>query len=127
MMNDKVTEQDFRKPEFVDKNPDDYERRGDGVIVRKDRWENFAHSVVSMVDMNNRDFELDDVSTKVRKLVLDAEILEWLLSYNGNIAQERLRQSILKEAAATASTAVQLRERMVQGINWHGDYVQEKK
>lgn len=122
-MNKKVTEQDFRKPEFVDENPDDYERRLDGKIVKKDRWKKFAHSVVNDVGMNVREFELPDVASKVRELVLDSEILDWLISYNGNIMQEKLRQSILKEAAATASTAVQLRLRMVEGINWHKDYV----
>lgn len=125
-MNDKVTEQDFRKPEFVGKNPEDYERRPDGKIVRKDRWKKFAHSVASDVGMNLIDFELADVKSKVRELVLDSELLEWLLSYNGNIAQERLRQSILKEAATNTSQAVHLRGRMVQGINWNKDYVPQK-
>lgn len=34
-----VTERDFRMPEFRNADPNDYEFRDDGVLVRKDRWE----------------------------------------------------------------------------------------
>lgn len=115
----KVTEMDFRKPEFVGENPDDYERRPDGKIVRKDRWEDFADAVASGVGMNVIDFELGDVFNEVKKNILDAEILDWLLSYNGNIVQERFRQSILQEIVANSSQPVDLRVRMVQCINWN--------
>jgi hypothetical protein len=37
MFKREVTEQDFRMPQFVGKNPDDYEFQKDGTIVRKDR------------------------------------------------------------------------------------------
>jgi len=30
-----VTERDFRKPEFADADPNDYEFRADGAVVRK--------------------------------------------------------------------------------------------
>ena len=39
MTNRTVTIEDFIKDEFKGKDPNDYEFRGDGKIVRKDRWE----------------------------------------------------------------------------------------
>lgn len=106
----KVTEQDFRKPEFVGANPDDYERRKDGAIVRKDRWENFAHTVVGLVGMDNREFELPDVKTKVEEIVTDSFMLSWLLSYNGNIQQEQYRQNILKRLVDNSDQEVWLKK-----------------
>lgn len=67
-MSRKVTERDFRMPEFQDANPDDYEFRGDGKIVRKDRWERGIHRIVGILDMNNRDFEIDYVVARVRSI-----------------------------------------------------------
>jgi hypothetical protein len=70
-MNDfrKVTEQDFRKPEFRNKDPEDYEFRADGKIVRKDRWETGIHRIVSALGMDVREFEIDDVVYAVKTLV----------------------------------------------------------
>ena len=57
-----VTEQDFRKPEFAMADPKDYEFRGDGKIVRKDRWEVAVRSIASTTGMlRNREFEIEDV------------------------------------------------------------------
>lgn len=66
-MNRKVTEADFRICEFIDANPDDYEFRDDGKIVRKDRWKKGIFSIASMLDMY--DFEIDDVVATVRDLM----------------------------------------------------------
>lgn len=59
-MNRAVTEADFRMPEFRDAKPEDYERRDDGRIVRKDRWETTVREVASMFEVNVREvFECD--------------------------------------------------------------------
>ena len=45
-----MTERDLRMPEFYHLNAedlDDYEFRGDGQIVRKDRWEMAIHEIRS--------------------------------------------------------------------------------
>jgi len=64
-----VTERDFRRPEFMDAKPEDYEFRGDGKIVRKDRWERAVQSIRSIVGINAREFEIEDVVGAVRALV----------------------------------------------------------
>lgn len=72
-----VKEQDFRKPEFVDADPADYEFRGDGKIVRKDRWERAIGSIRFLVGINGREYEIDDVVDRVRAIVArDDEILQ---------------------------------------------------
>lgn len=65
----KVTERDFRMPEFRDANPDDYEFRSDGKIVRKDRWEQGIHSIRYALGDNRREFEIADIVEAVRALV----------------------------------------------------------
>lgn len=61
-----VIEKDFRRPEFRDAKPEDYEFRADGAIVRKDRWENAVHSIRNMVGPSGREFEIDEVIARVR-------------------------------------------------------------
>ena len=63
-----VTEQDFRMPEFRDAKPEDYEFRGDGKIVRKDRWERAVQSLRFLVGIDGREFEIEDVLERVRAL-----------------------------------------------------------
>lgn len=75
-MNRPVTEADFRKPEFRDAKPEDYEIRHDGAIVRKDRWENGMHHIAATLGFNAREgFEIMDVVNAVRRLsgVLDVQ------------------------------------------------------
>jgi len=60
-----VTENDFRKDEFKDKDPEDYEFRDDGVIVRKDRWQMGMLNIAAI--LNLRDFEIENVVEIVRK------------------------------------------------------------
>jgi hypothetical protein len=65
-----VTEQDFRRPEFVGKDVADYEFRDDGKLMRKDRWEMGVRAVVSALGISPRDgFEIDDVVRQVAELV----------------------------------------------------------
>lgn len=55
-----VTEQDFRMPQFRDAKPEDYERRDDGQIVRKDRWETTVRAIASQFGVDARKgFECD--------------------------------------------------------------------
>ncbi|WP_292802879.1 hypothetical protein [Methylotenera sp.] len=71
-----VTERDFRLPEFRDADPNDYEFRDDGKVVRKDRWKTGVHNIASAVGANSRDgFEIDDIVERVRKLVGDFDRL----------------------------------------------------
>ena len=64
-----VTERDFRMPEFRDADPNDYEFRADGRIVRKDRWENGIHSIRTALGDSRREFEIEDIVRAVRALV----------------------------------------------------------
>lgn len=64
-----VTERDFRKPEFLDAKLEDYEFRGDGVVVRKDRWENGIHSIRRALGDDRREFEVVDIVAAVHALV----------------------------------------------------------
>lgn len=64
-----VTERDFRKPEFMDAKPEDYEFRADGKIVRKDRWERAVQTIRALVGIHAREFEIEEVVEAVRKLV----------------------------------------------------------
>jgi len=66
-----VTERDFRMPEFRDAKIEDYEFRADGKIVRKDRWERGVQTIRSIVGIDGREFEIDEVIAAVRKLVED--------------------------------------------------------
>lgn len=68
-----VTERDFRKPEFVDADPGDYEFRGDGKLVRKDRWERAIGSIRFLVGIDGREYEIDDVIERVRVMATIGE------------------------------------------------------
>jgi len=58
----KATNDDFIKPEFVGKNPCDYEVQADGKVVRIDRWENAVHRIRDLVGIpNGSDWEIEDV------------------------------------------------------------------
>lgn len=71
-----VTERDFRMPEFQNADPADYEFRGDGKLVRKDRWETGMRSVASDVGLPmHGDVEILDVQVAVGELVRAAKRL----------------------------------------------------
>lgn len=68
-----VTENDFRSPEFRGADTRDYEKRPDGKIVRKDRWESAVRAIAGLVGFDARDgFEVDEVVQRVRELVATA-------------------------------------------------------
>lgn len=75
-----VTELDFRMPEFRNAKVEDYEFRGDGKLVRKDRWENGIHTIRAIIGHDGREFEIDDVVEQVRGVMGDwmrAEPEDW--------------------------------------------------
>ena len=82
-----VTEQDFRKEEYINKDVNDYEFRGDGKIVRKDRWSSGMNQIAHLVGaVNNGEFEIPDVVEKVEALkdgVVNRNKLNmiWYISY----------------------------------------------
>lgn len=89
-MTREVTERDFRRSEFYDADPKDYEFRDDGKIVRKDRWETGIRRIASALEFNVRGgFEIDDVVQKVKDLhqnptVVNQDLirsLSWALSH----------------------------------------------
>lgn len=66
---------DFIMPEYRGKNPDDYEFRNDGEIVRKDRWETGIHRIRNMLVCAGQmpdapEFEIDEVVKEV-EIMLD--------------------------------------------------------
>lgn len=64
-----VTDADFRKPEYRDAKPEDYEFRDDGALVRKDRWETGMHAIARAMGFSGRDgFEISDVVAEVRRM-----------------------------------------------------------
>lgn len=66
----KVTMEDFIIPEFRGKDPEDYEFRRDGTIVRKDRWEKGIMEIAFRLTNSGRvEFEIDNL----------VKTVEWLL------------------------------------------------
>lgn len=78
-MTREVTERDFRAPEFRDAKAEDYEFRGDGKLVRKDRWEQGIQRIREIVDISAREFEIPDVVQAVRDLKRPKpkHLMEW--------------------------------------------------
>ena len=64
-----VTERDIRLPEFRDAKLEDLEFRGDGKVVRKDRWETAIREIRSILGDRRREFEVSEVVLAVRALV----------------------------------------------------------
>jgi len=60
-----VTEQDFRKPEYIDAKPEDYEFDGDGVPVRKDRWETTVRYIANRILSPREPFTQDQIREAV--------------------------------------------------------------
>jgi len=76
-----VTERDFRQPAFVDANPEDYEFRDDGKVVRKDRWETAVHKIAIKLGFPSRKgWEIDEVVAVAAKAaeISAASRLEWI-------------------------------------------------
>lgn len=63
-----VKEEDFRKKDFRDAKVEDYEFRGDGEVVRKDRWETGIRNIKNILDDGHGEFEIDDIIESVKIL-----------------------------------------------------------
>jgi hypothetical protein len=69
-MSKEVTLRDMLMPEFRHADPADYEFRGDGKIVRKDRWEKGIFAIARALGINCRDgFDIPDVVYAVEAIV----------------------------------------------------------
>jgi hypothetical protein len=69
-MKNEVTLRDMLMPEFRHADPADYEFRGDGKIVRKDRWEKAVFEIARALGINCRDgFEIPDVVHAVKVII----------------------------------------------------------
>jgi len=79
-----VTERDFRKYEFYDAKPEDYEFREDGKIVRKDRWETAIRSIASLFGMARTHFEIDEIVAHVDQALTDANRYRFLRNSQNN-------------------------------------------
>lgn len=69
MIKREVQERDFRRPEFLDSDPKDYEFRDDGKVVRKDRWETAINSIRHALGDHRREFEIVEIENAVIALV----------------------------------------------------------
>lgn len=69
-MSSTLTTKDFLLPEFRNADPAEYERRPDGVIVRKDRWETGIRAIARAVGFPGS-FEVDEVVA-----VINAQLAE---------------------------------------------------
>ena len=66
--NKKVTENDFRLPQYKDANPDDYEFLIDGTIARKDRYYTALNTIRHLVGISSRSYEIEDIIKAVETL-----------------------------------------------------------
>lgn len=67
-MSNEVMEQDLRAPEFRHGKPEEYERRSDGKIVRKDRFKTGMQNIASIVFGARHEYEIPEVVDAVRGL-----------------------------------------------------------
>lgn len=71
---DPITERDLRLPEFRDVDIEDLERRDDGTIARKDRWERGIRELAGVVGIDPRaKWEVVDVINRVREWARERE------------------------------------------------------
>lgn len=68
-----VREQDLRHPDFARGEPDDYEFREDGKIVRKDRWEMGIRRIAGALGMSRQSWEISEVVEAVEALAEKAK------------------------------------------------------
>lgn len=111
-MNDKreVTEFDLRAEEFKHPQvkPEDFEFRGDGKIVRKDRWEVGIRTIAGLFGCS-REFEIDDLVEKVERLTnLDLEELHEKLAETQRVLMDQgLTEAGIKHATDNLDESIQ--------------------
>lgn len=84
------TEEEMQAEPRIYRDPQDYERRADGKVVRKDRWEWGVRNIASILVGARSEFEIDDIVAKVRDLSnwkRRAEEAEALLSFNPGLPE----------------------------------------
>jgi len=67
-MTREVSEKDLRAPEFRHGGPEDYERRDDGKIVRKDRFVSGMQDIAAILFGARHQYEIAEVVTAVHRL-----------------------------------------------------------
>ncbi len=63
-----VTERDLRAPQYRDGNPDEYEFRADGKIVRKDRFVRGMQDIAAILFGGRHQYEIAEVVAAVHRL-----------------------------------------------------------
>jgi hypothetical protein len=123
-----VTEKDFRKEEYIDEKPEDYEFRDDGVLVRKDRWLRAVFKIGNMVGISTRSLEIPEVIDALNLILEDR--LNWNYVENespsvGSIVSIKLGNgSVLKKALCEGISEFQWMGMLFCGkdvIQWRGD------
>jgi len=71
-----VTERDLRHPDFQRGEPDEYEFREDGKIVRQDRWENGIRRIAGALGISRQSWEISEVVAAVEKLCAERQGLD---------------------------------------------------
>lgn len=107
-MNRKVTEADFRMPEYKDAKPEDYEFRhdDDNKPVRKDRWERGIKKIASILEFNMRDgIEIEDV-------VAEVELIKGLTTKSAETLKAPPRQHYIGTPPPPYKEAEDLKERV---------------
>lgn len=127
MTDRKVTEQDFRMPEFIDAKVEDYEFRADGKLVRKNRWEKGIRHISCLVDINH-DFEIDEVVSRVRALVDTSKTahLETLLDKAINAMTELHANIIPPEDENEANASSVLVSALRKFVDVHAELMYER-
>lgn len=74
-MSKPVTERDFRKPEYLDANPEDYEFDSSGNIVRKDRWETAVKRIAKAFNLSVNDSNFNETVDAV--IAASAHFKDW--------------------------------------------------
>lgn len=67
-MSREVIERDLRAPAYREGNPDEYEFRSDGKIVRKDRFQSGMRDIAAIVFGCGHDYEIADVIKAIHRL-----------------------------------------------------------
>lgn len=93
-----LTERDFRMPEYQrpDFKIEDYERRDDGKIVRKDRWEKGIRSIATTMGFY-KDLEVDDVVLKAEAAKGDADLYAYLREHHSDMIVAALGGNVVTE------------------------------
>ena len=83
----KVTEADFRMPEYRDALVEDYEFRADGKLVRKDRWEKGIYNIAYAIGLSHGTVEIQEVVDKCVKIVAAINASQDLIDALSKISQ----------------------------------------